>query len=1269
MILPSLMLFMVALATTVTSHYDDPINIKSLLGPLLSPGAQLYLPSDPEYYGVNERWSNIGAPLYAAAVQPATEEDVRITVKVATEHDVPFLATGTSHSVKPGLPGYTTLRNAIHIDLSQLNGISVDSERNTMTVGPGVTNEMVYNTLYAAKREAPIATDRCISTLGTMVGGGLGSLQGVRGILADSLLSAHIVTAAGDLITVSKDDNPDLFWAIRGAGQNFGILVSATFRTYEQTNDGLSMFGDFIFPNSQNVSVFELVASLDEGLETGVFYGVIGTMNGTSKQPVLTLRLIVMGDESYAAPHLAKVMALNPVNSTWGVKEWKTYGDSTATMCDPGWNATLYSLGLERTDVQTLSEAWTNWTTFSIERGMFNGFWMIERHPEQVLLSVPKGERGVYPWRDTKIYMFYVNYMSDMSQKSEVHSVMGSIRDKLQDVMGFEHQHAYVNEAYGDEGPEMPIIHDEAHNKKVIYRTGDLVYYDSQGNLRYACREDSQVKIRGHRVELRAIETQIGRNSVVEDVRPVDDADQSVLVAFIPVESLSVRRLDIHEPAGNVPIAKVDEAFKRSAARSAATKLHGKVDRLKLRSSVSGLSCRQILELAGLRHGVVMPSREQEQTLHRLIVDLLNLRTDEVGCLQMPVLRDLALVTKVTDREDPRPNIKPFSLLEPTSREATVGLAAQTVIANPILRTRIIETDGKGMHQVVVRERIELTNVAEDQPVPTSFGGRLINANLIEAKDGDSDSFMILTMRHAICDRWSVLQLMCQVESAYDGIALSPNSFSRFIQHIRDMDITAAEAYWKSQFVDDPTNQSATWNPNRIHNVHDTPTRIRYCHRALFRFFWRCVRSYGHRPGCSRACGGNMTAPTVATIPLRVKLEPNRKITDALDMIQAPTIEMTAFEQTGLQGIYLTSRQAIFGVPFDLAPIQQLFFERKSKVVDRFNREFLSDGQWQQMLRHMNDSNSPYVHRSVVRRDALDAVPTATRRSLNIESGPVFAAHLVDVPDDECQYLFLVAHHLYLERGADLHATVGIFPDVVLSAGPVLQGISPSSPGTPALPQNHFTDPKSLWGFSGRANIFGDIATEKFTVDWDVSQQQLGGANQAFNTRPVEIFNAIVLYSFAAIFQDRPPPLVFSEGHGREPWDRSIDLTQTVGWFTTLWPVSVDMQKGEGFIQTLRLVKDARRQIPKNGWAYFASRYLHLDGRQSLHTPYSAEIIFNYTGEYQQLEQPNSFFQSDIHTIQGALDPADDVERLALLDVTVSMSHGRLQFHFIYNRQ
>ncbi|EAW08664.1 FAD-binding oxidoreductase [Aspergillus clavatus NRRL 1] len=455
MMLPYLAPLVAVLATTVAGHGQSPVDMQALLGPLLSPSAQLYLPNDAEYAGVNERWSSIGGPSYAAAVRPATEEDVRNIVKVASEHDIPFLATGTSHSVKPGLPGYTTLENAIHIDLSQMKDISLDHESNTVTIGPGVTNDLVYDTLYAAKRETPISTDRCLSTLGTMVGGGLGSLQGVRGILADSLVSAHVVTAAGELITVSKDSNPDLFWAIRGAGHNFGIVVSATFRTYEPTNGGLSWTGDFIFPNSQNASVFELVKSLDDGLPIGVFYGVMGTFNKTTKEPLLTVRLIVMGDEEYAAPHLAKVMDLNPLSSTWESKKWNTYGHNSATMCEKSWNVTLYSIGMERTDVSTLSEAWTNWSTFSVEREMFDGFWMVERHPEQVLLAVPEEERGVYPWRDTKLYMFFVNYMLDASHKSEVHATMAPMRAKLQEVMGFENQHAYVNEAYGDEGPEV----------------------------------------------------------------------------------------------------------------------------------------------------------------------------------------------------------------------------------------------------------------------------------------------------------------------------------------------------------------------------------------------------------------------------------------------------------------------------------------------------------------------------------------------------------------------------------------------------------------------------------------------------------------------------------------------------------------------------------------------------------------------------------------------------------------------------------------------
>jgi hypothetical protein len=117
-----------------------------------------------------------------------------------------------------------------------------------------------------------------------MIGGGLGTLYSVRGILADSLVSAHVVTATGDFVTASQTENADLFWAIRGAGHNFGIITSATFKMYDQTNGGNSVFGDFLIPNPRNASAFELLKSVDEYLQPGVFWGILGGFNHTTKE-------------------------------------------------------------------------------------------------------------------------------------------------------------------------------------------------------------------------------------------------------------------------------------------------------------------------------------------------------------------------------------------------------------------------------------------------------------------------------------------------------------------------------------------------------------------------------------------------------------------------------------------------------------------------------------------------------------------------------------------------------------------------------------------------------------------------------------------------------------------------------------------------------------------------------------------------------------------------------------------------------------------------
>jgi fumiquinazoline A oxidase len=72
--------------------------------------------------------------------------------------------------------------------------------------------------------------------VGAALGGGIGPYQGVHGLLLDDLKSVTIVTGSGEIVTASEKENSDLFWGLRGAGQNYGIVTSATFQIHDQTN-------------------------------------------------------------------------------------------------------------------------------------------------------------------------------------------------------------------------------------------------------------------------------------------------------------------------------------------------------------------------------------------------------------------------------------------------------------------------------------------------------------------------------------------------------------------------------------------------------------------------------------------------------------------------------------------------------------------------------------------------------------------------------------------------------------------------------------------------------------------------------------------------------------------------------------------------------------------------------------------------------------------------------------------------------------------------
>ena len=83
-------------------------------------------------------------------------------------------------------------------------------------------------------------------------------MTGEHGLLIDSLLSVEMVTGSGQILTASATENSDLFWGMRGAGFNFGVVTSATYRIYDTINDGMVYNADMSFEAEKNATIFEI---------------------------------------------------------------------------------------------------------------------------------------------------------------------------------------------------------------------------------------------------------------------------------------------------------------------------------------------------------------------------------------------------------------------------------------------------------------------------------------------------------------------------------------------------------------------------------------------------------------------------------------------------------------------------------------------------------------------------------------------------------------------------------------------------------------------------------------------------------------------------------------------------------------------------------------------------------------------------------------------------------------------------------------------------
>ncbi|CAG7982228.1 unnamed protein product [Penicillium salamii] len=222
-----------ALASTVVGSAlqekcpSSDVDIKAF-AKSLSHTAEVYYPGSSGFENVTARWSVLEEPQVNLVVVPGTENDVAETVKYANKKNIPFLAYNGVHGA---LVSLGKMDHGIGISLSKLRSIKVNEDGKTATFGGGVMSKQITDHLWAAGKQTVTGTCECVSYLGPALGGGHGWLQGHHGLVADQFVSMNVVLADGTLTTIDADS--ELWWAMKGAGHNFGIVTSVTSKIYD----------------------------------------------------------------------------------------------------------------------------------------------------------------------------------------------------------------------------------------------------------------------------------------------------------------------------------------------------------------------------------------------------------------------------------------------------------------------------------------------------------------------------------------------------------------------------------------------------------------------------------------------------------------------------------------------------------------------------------------------------------------------------------------------------------------------------------------------------------------------------------------------------------------------------------------------------------------------------------------------------------------------------------------------------------------------------
>jgi FAD/FMN-containing dehydrogenase len=270
-------------------------------------GGDIIEPGDAEYEAVGRSKLAAGSPAYV--LRPGSSDDVRAAVRFAAGSGRTLSVRGGGHS----FAGFSTNDGGVVIDLSLLATVEVvDRERHLVRIGGGAHWGQVAEALAPHGLAISSGDTKSVGVGGLTLSGGIGWKVRRYGLALDSVVAAEIVTADGEIVTASAEENPDLFWAIRGGGGNFGVVTWFEFEAHPTTE---VFFGKVTFPQAEAVDVLQGWADYFRTApqELTSIANLASPLSGGAEAPV-EIHVAFDGDDPEAAARaLAPIRALGTV--------------------------------------------------------------------------------------------------------------------------------------------------------------------------------------------------------------------------------------------------------------------------------------------------------------------------------------------------------------------------------------------------------------------------------------------------------------------------------------------------------------------------------------------------------------------------------------------------------------------------------------------------------------------------------------------------------------------------------------------------------------------------------------------------------------------------------------------------------------------------------------------------------------------------------------------------------------------------------------------